>query len=119
MPAKSQALMIEAHATWALDIRINPNGPLFDLNGYRAIMYVRQPGSARRILTEISTDNGCITYPHAEAGIMRLMLTAQQTARLDWDKGEYDLVIVAPNGFAVRLLEGTITVKAAVTRWTQ
>lgn len=119
MTAKAQPLTIEAHAAWAVDIRINPDGPLFDLSGYRAIIHVRQPGSSRRILTEISTDNGGITYPHPEAGIMRLMLTAQQTARLDWTAGEYDLVIVAPNGFAVRLLEGTITVKPAVTRWTQ
>lgn len=119
MAAKSHNFTVEAHSTWAVDMRINPDGPLFDLTGYRAIMHVRSPGSSRRILTELSTDNGRIAYPHPEAGIMRILLTPQETARLDWVNAEYDLVIVAPNGFAMRLIEGTITVKPAVARWAQ
>ena len=119
MAAKPYNFVIEAHSTWAVDLRVNPDGPLFDLSGYRAFMHIRSPGSSRRILTELSTDNGRITYPHPESGIMRLLLTPQETARLDWTNAFYDLVIVAPNNFAMRLLEGTINVKPAVARWAQ
>lgn len=49
-------------------------------------------------------------------GKVRLNLTDEQTAALNFTKGVYDLEIESPTGFVNRVIQGVVTLSREVTR---
>lgn len=96
------------------------NGPAesrtpVDLTGYTARMQVRQDIDDEDPLLELTTENGGIVLGDA-AGTIQLVLTATQTAGLDFDSAVYDLELVSGAGRVRRLMRGVVTLSREVTR---
>lgn len=86
-----------------------------NLTGYTARMQVRPTVQSNTVLVSLTTENGAITLGGA-TGEVRLELTATQTNALPAGRAVYDLELVSTYGFVTRLVEGSFTVKAQVTR---
>ncbi|MFM9881196.1 MAG: hypothetical protein ACKVOO_12400 [Burkholderiaceae bacterium] len=109
---------IEQGATWVYEFELHAeavDGPLIDLTGWHADMQVRQAIEAAAVEIELSTDNGRITITPA-AGQVRLALSASETATLNFETAVYDLELVGPTGFVLRLYKGEITLDKESTR---
>jgi hypothetical protein len=85
-----------------------------NLTGYTARMQLRSRVTSETVAVGLTTENGGITLGGA-LGTITLALTATATAALVAGRYVYDLELVT--GTTVRrLLEGTVTVSAEVTR---
>lgn len=116
MSAGKFDLPIEQGATLRHTFQLNDqNGALVDLTGYTAQMQIRQTVQSQVPLTTLTTENGGIVMGGAN-GQIELIISATQTSKLLTQYAVYDLKIIAPNGDVTRLLEGMVTVSAAVTR---
>lgn len=122
MAAARLNLMIEQGATWAHRFVVHQPAPVntplanllpMDLAGYSARMQVRTHFGGT-VLLELTTDNGRITIDDAD-GTIDLLLSATDTADLDFDTGVYDLEIQNSDGFVSRLVQGNITLSREVT----
>lgn len=114
MPAAKLNLTVEQGATFVKRLiwRDSKKRPI-NLTGYTAKMQVRETASATSAaLFELSTSNGRINLPGN--GVIELRLTVAET--FDVSPGVYDLVLFAPNGDQYRLIQGRMTVSAAVTQ---
>lgn len=90
------------------------NDALIDLSGYTARMQVRDDFTTAATVLDLTTENGGITLGGA-AGTVTLAVTATATAAVTAKQYVYDLELV--NGAIVeRLVQGTFTVRAEVTR---
>ena len=84
------------------------------LTGYSAKMQIRPSAKSKTIYSELSTANGRITL--VSPGEINLYISAEDTANFKWLEAVYDLTLTPPDGKTIRLLEGLVTVKEAVTR---
>lgn len=78
-------------------------------------MQVRAERDAADILLELTTENGRIALGD-EQGTVDLVVSADDTAAIDWQAGVWDLEIVHPGGDVTRLAEGCVGVSQEVTR---
>lgn len=117
MSAAAYDFTIEAHATFEFDLLINPDTGGFQLDDCRAVMQVRPTADSRTVLTELSTENGKLVIMSQRGGYIRGILSVDETARIDWEEGYYDIVLILPNRYVYRLAEGKITYKQGVTKW--
>ncbi|MGY8903714.1 MAG: hypothetical protein ACKVIH_04105 [Burkholderiales bacterium] len=118
MPAAVQNITIEQGATWPWTLELHSAseaGPVLDLTGYTAHMQVRSTVDSATVLTELSTSNGRITIT-AGTGLIELLLTAEQTAALNFESAVYDLELRSADGYVLRLFKGEITLDPEVTR---
>ena len=76
---------------------------------------VRESVESDTVLLELTTDNGHIELGGPD-GSIRLLISATDTAALNWTSGVYDLEVEFPNGYVVRLLHGSVSVSPEVTR---
>ena len=90
------------------------NEPM-DLAGYTARMQVRTKIGSTTFLTELTTENGGIVLNNTNKTI-KLLISATNTALIDWSKGVYSLELISGAGIVYTLLTGNITVKNEVTR---
>ena len=86
-----------------------------DLVGCEARAHVRPDLESEDILLEMSTQNGRIVLGE-EPGMIRIVITDEDTAALTFDSGVYDLFIDFPNGTAVRRMAGSVSLTKGVTR---
>lgn len=86
-----------------------------DLTGCTARMQVRSEVESPDVLIELTTENGRITLGGVD-GTVDLLISAADTAAIDWDGGVFDLEIVHPGGQVTRLAEGSVSVSPEVTR---
>ena len=86
-----------------------------DLTGYKALMQVRLSHNHDEVVIELSTENGRIFLEETE-GKIQLIVDAESTKKLLPALYVYDLLLISAGGIATRLIEGQLTVKAAVSR---
>lgn len=109
-------LTIEQGATFRLLLTWrDEGGALRDLTGYTARMQIRREAADDTVLLALTTENGGISLGGA-AGTIALLATSDQTAALGFESGVYDLELEDGSGEVTRLLSGTATLSAEVTR---
>jgi hypothetical protein len=114
--AATQNFCIAQGATWPQQLVWKTGDPptAVDLTGYTARMHLRRRVGDEDPAVELTTENDGITLG-GTAGTIDLLISAADTADLASGRYVYDLELVT--GSTVRrLLEGTITVSAEVTR---
>lgn len=85
----------------------------YDLTGFGARMQIRDASDA--LIADLNTDNGGITLGGL-AGTIDLYLSDEATAALNFAKASYDLFLDAPNGDAIPLMAGNVTLTKGRTR---
>jgi len=86
-----------------------------NLSGYTARMHVRQSLTATTTLLELTTENSRISLD-SDSYVISLLLTATDTAELDFTSGVYSLEMVSGSGAVTTLLEGKVKLNKEVTR---
>lgn len=116
MAAASKNFLIEAGADFsAVLVWKLSDGSVKDLTGYTAEMHARAQEDSDEIFLELSTSNGRISIDGPN-GEITLSVTAADTSSLDACETVYDLFLTSGGGATTKLLKGTITIDAAVTR---
>lgn len=119
MPAHKVPIKIEQGATFDITYTWKA-GPLkaaapVDLSGCVARAHIRADLADPVILLELTTDNGRIELGGAD-GTIRILISATDTAAINWESGVYDLEIEFPGGRVVRRMAGPVSVSPEVTR---
>ena len=91
------------------------SGQAIKLGGWAAKMQLRKTVDDQNVILELSTENGRIALG-ATTGVIALSVTDEDTALLTPGTYVYDLLMSAPDGSKTRLIEGSVLVKAGVTR---
>lgn len=116
MAAAKKKFIIEEKATFKKRlIWSNKNKKPLNLTGYTALMQIKavaDEGSAT--LLELSQTNGRIVITPL-TGTIDLYISATDVAVIPWTEAVYDLIVTAPDGTVIRLLQGPITVSHGVT----
>jgi len=109
-------LTIYQGATWtqAVTWRSGATRAVVDVSGYSARMQLRTSATAASSAIELTTANGRITLGGVN-GRISLLLSATETAALAAGEYVYDLELFAGT-VVTRVLQGTVTVVAEVTR---
>lgn len=117
MTAGRYQLTIEQGATYEQTIRYyNPDGVTpIDLAGCSAKMQIRETAANSTVLMELSTSNGRITITPASGQIV-LYISDEDTDTMPAGKFVYDLELYHLDQTTTRLIEGKVSVHAAVTR---
>lgn len=120
MAAANFDLALEAGATYKLALAVK-NGPTqaspaLDLTGWTPRMQIRRDARALGVVLDCRPTNGRISVTDPTQGTILLSIPADDTARLDLADAVYDVIIEHSNGEVRRLLQGKVTVSAAVTR---
>lgn len=79
-----------------------------DVTGYTAQLIARENTASDPVILDMNNVNSQIIVGTTD-GTFRLVLTAAETAALNFDKTKYQLEVVSPSGFVTRLMQGTIT----------
>ena len=86
-----------------------------DLVGCEARAQIRPELESEDVLLELTTTNGRIVLG-GEPGMIRVVITDEDTAALTFDSAVYDLYIDFPNGTSIRRMAGSVSLTKAVTR---
>lgn len=86
-----------------------------NLAGYTARMQLRPSVESETVTIELTTENGRIVIEPAY-GLVRIFLTAEETAALPVASYKYDLELITASGRVYGPLYGKVKVKAEVTR---
>jgi hypothetical protein len=86
-----------------------------DLTGCQAKMQVRPSANSETVYLELSTDNGGITLGGA-TGVIALFFNAITSAAFTFDFAVYDLRLTLANGDITKLIKGSFSVVAGVTK---
>lgn len=117
MPAADLDLAIEQGATWSLPVTYQTaNGTAINLTGALVRMQARENYFANATIISLSTATGGITITSAANGTFAALISANGTANLPPGTYPYDLELVSSDGTVSRLLSGSISVSAEVTR---
>ena len=121
MSAAKVNLIIEQGATFAKSILWkDSDGDAIDISGYTVTMQVRENlDSVSPILTGASGNGGTISITleaGAVTGLIDILITAANTANLDFVKASYDIEANDGSDVITRLMEGTITLSKEITR---
>lgn len=106
---------IDQGATEVQPFVYQPGGVVADLTGWSARMMIRAKVADASPLLSLTSPSGGIVIT-AATGTVTVTLTAAQTAALAAGVHVYDLEIVAPDTRVVKMMRGTMTVRAEVTR---
>lgn len=90
-------------------------GSLIDLTGFSAAMQLRVQANALAAIDTLTTENERITITPAE-GKISCVFPHENTATYPARTLVYDLEITSPGDEITRVVQGTITVSAEVTR---
>ena len=126
MAAAKYNIEIERGADWSRIFTKKNSTTLvpFDLTGCTARMHIREEIGAATILDTLTTENGRIVLVNRNnplggvvlGGVKLIFPNAVSTAYVDWDAGVYQLELIYPSGIVERMLKGTVTLSAEVTR---
>ena len=106
-----QGSTFERSIVWRQRSRLPKN-----LTGYSARMTVRPFATSEDAILELTSSGNDITFVTPTAGLFKITIAAAATAELTPQVGEYDLELESPTGVVTRLLRGTFTITAEVTR---
>lgn len=115
MSAGTYNILAEQGATFIRTVLYTDSaGDPIDLTGFTAAMQVRSTASSGTVILALTTENSRLTLGGA-AGTIDVLVSAADMTALTPGKYVYDLELY--NGAEVtRLIEGSFTVKAEVTR---
>lgn len=85
----------------------------YDLTSYRAHMQMRDTTGA--LIADLSTENGGITLG-GTAGTIDLYIADEVTAGMNFTTGQYDLFLLAPNGDAIPIVAGKVSLMKGQTQ---
>lgn len=115
MPAGTYNFAAEQGATLARTILYTDADEVeTDLTGFTAAMQVRPTAASATVILELTTENSRITLGGA-AGTIDIDVDASTMEAMTPGKYVYDLELYN-DGVVIRLIEGSFTVKAGVTR---
>ena len=115
MPAGLYNILAEQGATLARTILYtDADEVVTNLTGYTAAMQVRATAASATVLLSATNSNGRLTLGGA-AGTIDILVDAATMAALTPGKYVYDLELYT-GATVIRLIEGSFTVKAEVTR---
>lgn len=115
MPAGLYNFLAEQGATLTRTILYtDANEVVTNLTGYTAAMQVRPTASSATVILELTTENTRITLGGA-TGTVDLLVDAATMEAITPGKYYYDLELYT-GSTVIRLIEGSFTVKAEVTR---
>lgn len=89
--------------------------PPVNLTGYTARLQVRETLEAAGTILSLTTENGGISLGGA-AGTIDLLVSAADTAALDFETAVYDLELVSAGGVVTRIMRGDVVLADEVTR---
>lgn len=114
MPAGKYDFVIEQGATFTLTLTLTrPNKLPLNLTGYQVkAVLKRPPPDTSRIAVITST----IQNPPSDGKIV-LSIPYTETKQMNFINGIYDVVLKAPTGEVVRVLQGKVTFSPEVTSW--
>ena len=115
MTAAVHNITVEQGATFVRIFRWLSAGVPVNLTGATAVMQIRQVASSDEVLWEMSTANGRLSIAEA-LGEITVTITAAQSTAFDWTFGKYDLEVTTAGGTVYRLVRGTVSISAEVTR---
>lgn len=126
MAAAKLNLFIDQGATWryGLVLKAGPSADALPMNltGYTARMQVRSikplgsPTSVvSTLIVELTSANGRIELGGVD-GSIKLVLSATDTALLDFERSVYDLEIESAGGEVTRVVEGNVSLSRQVTK---
>jgi hypothetical protein len=108
---------IEIHqgASFAIGFSyLDPEKNPIDLTGWTARMQVRNTVGGK-VLADLSTENGGIQIDPL-VGRLKVSISRNATRSMPVGRGSYDVFIVSPDDFAIKLIEGDVGIVASVTR---
>lgn len=115
MTAGIYDIVIEQGATWNPVFTWKDSaGAAINLTGYSARLQIREKVTSSTTLVSLTSASG-ITLGGA-AGTIAPLLTATETAALNFATGVYDLELVSGSGVVYRLLQGRVKLSKEVTR---
>lgn len=104
-------------ATFKRIIRLKDSANVaIDLTGGAARMQIRRVITDATPLIELAAANGRATIADAANGEVSLLIAAEDTSALDFERGVYDLEIEYSDGTVDRVLEGKVRLSKEVTR---
>lgn len=116
MAAGKLDLVIEQGSTFARTISwADSAGTTVPLDGYSARMQIRRRKNSTSTIIELNAANGRATVDE-DADTISLLISATDTAALDFSHGVYDLEVESGSGVVTRLLEGEVELSKEVTR---
>jgi len=116
MAAGALDITIEQGATWNLVLTWKINGSAVNLTSYIARMQVRVDVDDSETVLSLTTDAGGGISLGGALGTITLSRSATQTAALATGEFVYDLELQSSGGEVTRLVQGSFTVTAEVTR---
>ncbi len=116
MAAGNYAIICEQGATLIVNLTYKQaNGVVFNLTGYDARMQVRETIESVDVVLELDVAAGRIVLGGV-LGTIILEVTHQDTDALLAGEYVYDLELISPADQVTRLIEGSFSVVAQVTR---
>lgn len=100
--------------TWTWSVGTEASNTPVNLTGCTAKAQIRSKIGSQEVLLELTTENNKIELG-GTAGTIRVIITDEDTADIDWTTGVYDLFIYFPDGSAVARMAGNVTVTKGVT----
>ena len=111
MSAGTYNFTFEQGATFSRQLTVQDNGSAMDLTNYSARMQLRSSVESTTIALTVTC-----AITNASSGILTVSNTATQTMGVDAGIYVYDLEIESSAGVVTRLMQGTATITANVTR---
>jgi len=116
MAAGSLDITIEQGATWNLVLTWKISGTPVNLTSYIARLQVRVDVDDTETVLSMTTDAGGGIVLGGALGTITLSRSATQTAAVASGEYVYDLELQSSGGEVTRLVQGSFTVSAEVTR---
>lgn len=91
------------------------NGRPIDITGYTARMQIRADVSASAPLITLTTENSGLALG-GKTGVISLYINDTATSAITWNKGVYDVELIAPTGDVFRAVGGNVTVSPEITK---
>ena len=108
MAARSNIVLDQGTTfTTAIDLN-NSTGSPIDLTNYEILAQVRKSPYTQEAVSFTATGNS--------SGVILLSMNAETTSMLFSGRYVYDVLVTDPSGQATRVVEGQVTVSAAVSR---
>ena len=114
MPAGKYDFVIEQGTTWTLTLTLTrPNKLPLNLEGYQVKATIKKPLPD---ITKLATMTATIQDPPSSGKIV-LSIPYTETKKFSFINGVYDVLLKAPTGEIIRILQGNVKLSPEVTAW--
>ena len=103
-------IQIDCGATFQMEIVLKDDGgSLIDLTGCIATSHLREFAESNEYMPFTCSQNG-------EGGTVTLTMSREDTAKIGYTRGVYDVFLSFPNYVSEKILQGDVAIIPAVTR---